>query len=318
MDNEYIKKYCSQCQTEKGHQSSKKNPNSNIENGLCKLVIGSDGLPIRCVGDWGLDKINYIERYFEMFTISMNKKPWENINYIEICSGPGVCVYRDSVFKEKYGSALTIIKNKGFDKTRVNALFIDKEETVVNALNMRINKLGVNEKAKAVIGDYTDKVNLIKIIKNNLDTYRALNMIVIDPTDCSVPFKTVEYILTQLNQVDVIINFAFGTDLTRNIVPCVKGDIKTDKYKLFLCSNDFFNRDDIKKLANENKSREILKEYYLAYENKLKNLGYNFTDNIPIKNYYSLIFATRHKLGLNFWKKAQAKDSKGQANLNFD
>lgn len=307
--------YCKECRSFLGHQDKKKNPNSNVDSSICQKIVGSDGLPIRCVGDWGLNKVNYISRYFYIFATSMREK-WEHINYIEICSGPGVCVYRTKgdIYKENDGTALSIIKSDGFKYDNVKALFIDINDTVVDTLNTRIRNLGQSHKAKAIIGDYNKSEEIIKNIKENLNMRKALNLVVIDPTDCSVPFETIKNITSQL-KADVIINFAYGTDLLRNIVKAIKAEIQTDKYKKFLGSEDFFERHDIKKLAKQNDTQKLLHLYYAEYKINFEKLNYKYNDIFTIEHFYALIFLSEHKLALKFWKAALKKDSKGQSNL---
>jgi len=288
-----INNSCKECQISLGYQDKKKNPNSNVEGSICKKIKGSDDLPIRCVGDWGLDKINYISRYFEIFAVSMREK-WKYINYIEICSGPGVCIYRtkDGAYREGYGTSLSIIKSDGFKYNNIKALFIDINPLVIDVLNKRIENLEQSDKAKAIIGDYTKSDEIIKIIKNNLNTTNSLNLVVIDPTDCSVPFETVKKILTSL-KTDIIINFAYGTDLVRNIVKAVKKEISTDKYKKFLGSDAFFENQEVIEHANKNNTTKLLNLYYKEYLKNLTNLGYKESDLLQIESYYCLIFASK-------------------------
>ena len=54
-----------------------------------------DGLVMRESGEWVLEKLHYIKRYIYMFTTSMSGKPWRNIRYIDLFSGPGKCKVRD-------------------------------------------------------------------------------------------------------------------------------------------------------------------------------------------------------------------------------
>ena len=64
------------------------------ENDLCRVVKSNlDSLSVRCVGDWAEEKIYLLYQYFGIFTKGMKNK-WTEINYIEICSGPGRCINR--------------------------------------------------------------------------------------------------------------------------------------------------------------------------------------------------------------------------------
>lgn len=288
----------------------------NIVNSLCKLVMGIDGEKIRCVGNWAYQKIYYITRYFDIFTVGMKNK-W-NINYIEICSGPGRCIYRNES-NEYDGTALSILQHEAYKHIK-NILFFDKENEVVRILNKRINNLKKN-KAKAFIADYANPSTIIDTIENcSIDLSNSLNLVVIDPTDCSVPFETIKKIKNKLVKMDLIINFAYGTDLNRNIVKLVKGELKSaeDKYISFLGSDDFINNKQCKKLAEQNKNDKLLEIYLENYKENLKKIGLRFIGTSqPIKHYYTLLFASENKRGLDFWNKITKKEYSGQKMLDL-
>lgn len=288
----------------------------NIINSLCQSVKGTDGEKIRCVGDWAYQKIYYITRYFDIFAVGMKNK-W-NINYIEICSGPGRCIYRNKP-NEYDGTALSILHHKAYK--HINCiLFFDKEKEVVDILNKRINNLN-KDKAKAFIADYNKPNTIIDIIKNsNINITNSLNLVVIDPTDCSVPFETIKKIKDKLVKIDLIINFAYGTDLKRNIVKLVKGELKSaeNKYISFLGSNNFINNIEYKKLAEQNKSDKLLKIYLENYKENLKNIGLKFIElSQPIQHYYTLLFASADEKGLEFWNKILKTEYSGQKMLDL-
>jgi len=65
------------------------------EDTLCSYLVSvADGLPIRCVGEWGYEKIYRLVQYFNIFTKGMKNKWAGRLNYIEICSGPGRNIFR--------------------------------------------------------------------------------------------------------------------------------------------------------------------------------------------------------------------------------
>ena len=82
------------------------------ENDLC-IEVNSviDGLPIRCVGEWGMQKNYLLIQYLGIFTTGMKNK-WK-LNYFEICSGPGRCIDRKGGM-EFDGTATSIVKHKAF------------------------------------------------------------------------------------------------------------------------------------------------------------------------------------------------------------
>ena len=161
------------------------------ENDLCTEANSiNDSLPIRCVGEWGMQKIYLLLQYLGIFGIGMKNK-WK-LNYIEICSGPGRCIDRKGGM-EFDGTATSIVKHKAFDHIQ-KALFFDFNKKVIDTLNKRLENLSVdNSKAQAILGDYTKPDELCATIKEQISPY-SLNLCFIDPTDCSVPFKLIEEI----------------------------------------------------------------------------------------------------------------------------
>jgi hypothetical protein len=93
------------------------------EDDICLLTLSVlDSGPVRCVGDWAYEKIHWLTRYFDIFSTGM-RDHWEGLNYIEICSGPGRCILRESG-EEVDGTALSIINSSSFAIIS-KGLFID-------------------------------------------------------------------------------------------------------------------------------------------------------------------------------------------------
>jgi len=183
----------------------------NTKEGVCnKTVSVIDKLPVRCVGEWSKEKIYRLNQYFGIFAGGM-KNQWPGLNYIEICSGPGRCIDRDNG-EEFDGTALTIVNHETFDFIK-KAVFIDNNQEVIETLNKRIDALGKSEFAMAVEGDYNN-IEQIELILSNLPQ-KCLNLVLLDPTDCSVPFSLIKVIDKSLKNTDFIMNIAFGTDLKR-------------------------------------------------------------------------------------------------------
>lgn len=286
------------------------------ENDLCIGANSSiDGLPIRCVGTWSREKIYHLVQYFGIFSNGMKNKWNGELNYIEICSGPGRCVSREDGI-EFDGTALSIVKHKEFKNIK-NALFFDFNDQVINTLSQRLGKLDIKN-AKALNGDYfhpqiiTNEIS--KIIKR-----RSLNLVFIDPTDCSVPFTLITQLKESLPNADLIINLASGTDFNRNVINAL---LKQDsysktisKYSRFLGSVDFFKESINIKLANEKNNIELRNNFRDNYKRSLEGIGYKYFDFKRIRHFYDLLFASSHKTGLTFWEKANKIHIDGQRTL---
>ena len=292
---------------------------ANEEDGLCAAVVAvSDGLPVRCVGPWAYDKIYRLVKYFGIFTQGM-KNLWSGkLNYIEICSGPGRCIVRRSR-EEIDGTPLAILNSPGFQILN-RALFIDSSQTVVDALNRRIQVVpGAGAKAQAVIGDYKDTQGvgcaLAMFPKDHL------NLVLLDPTNCDVPFETVRAIDRVLGRVDFIINVAVGTDANRNLAMAVLDPRLAgtrEKYDAFLGTPGFCTCTEVKEAAVLNDHRELRRLFTEEYKSNLARLGYCHTDIRPVQNYYYLLFASKKEQGLKFWRKACTYAPSGQKELALD
>ena len=282
-----------------------------IENELCTTTLSTlDSLPIRCVGKWAIQKIYLLVQYFGIFASGMKDKWNGEINYIEICSGPGRCVIRENGI-EFDGTALSIIKHESFKYIK-NALFFDFKEDVVSTLNKRIEILGI-WKATAFTGDYSIPTVICDNITQRISR-NSLNLVFIDPTDCSVPFTLLLKIKDILPNVDFIINLASGTDFNRNISNALLEQDKyrktISKYSKFLGTADFFNNSVNIKLAKQKRNIDLRNNFRESYTESLKNIGYEYFEYKGIEHYYDLLFATKHKTGITFWNKA--------TNINYD
>ena len=286
------------------------------ENDLCTYTCSTfDNLRLRCVGEWGKEKIYYLTRYFEIFSKGMHKKWNGKLNYIEICSGPGRCISRNNGL-EFDGTALSILKNSAFQFIE-KAIFFDFNDTIVNVLNQRIQNQNIS-KAIALKGDYNQPIEICERIEQTIDT-KSLNLVFIDPTDCSVPFSLIHNIDKRLHRTDFIINIASGTDLTRNLSNALQNQMNYRKsilkYSRFLGSTGFFQEKKNIELANRGDHEKLRNSFREAYKQSLTKIGYVFIDFHRIRHYYELIFASKHNLGLDFWKKAKKIEFDGQRRL---
>ncbi len=293
---------------------NKETRQNKTENDLCCSVKSAkDDLPVRCVGEWAEEKIYLLYQYFGIFAGGMKNK-WK-LNYIEICSGPGRCINR-STGQEFDGTAISILQHKCFEHIN-QAIFYDYNDTVVDTLNRRIQSMGLSHKAVARHGDYNDHSSIC----NELGQFSndCLNLILIDPTDCSVPFSLLESISTCMPKYDLIINVATNTDFNRNIPMAFSDSNRAEKYIRFLGDNSFFNSRHNHALC-DTKDYSTLRTYFReSYKQSLKRIGFNHFDFTPIRNFYDILFASSNSKGIEFWKKATKEiDVSGQRSLLFE
>jgi len=283
---------------------------------LCNKTISViDQLPVRCVGEWAMQKIFHLVQYFGIFSSGMKNSWGGNINYIEICSGTGRCINRTSG-EEFNGTAMCILEHECYKHLK-SAIFIDYNQRVIDTLNRRINERKIDN-AKALFGDYNDPVAICKQILKETKGI-GLNLVFIDPTDCSIPFSLLEELTKSLQHVDFIINIAIGTDVNRNIRHTIISPethkIVKEKYIQFLGNDSFYRNQFVQKFASYGNHAQLRKLFREAYINNLKGIGYKYFDFKPIENYYDLVFATSNEKGIEFWKKANAINLNGQRTL---
>lgn len=282
------------------------------ENDLCRLVSSVvDNLSVRCVGEWAEQKIYLLYQYFGIFAKGMKNK-WPEINYIEICSGPGRCINRNGGI-EIDGTALSIVKHPAFQHVH-RALFFDYSPQVVSVLNERIKSLHLVN-AKAIQADYNQSDALCAILSTECSKDRSLNLILLDPTDCSVPFDLIKHIKLTLKNVDFIINVATGTDFTRNVPMAFNDTHRAMKYEKFLDDTTFFSRSDNIKLCAQKKYDQLRNNFRETYQNSMRRIGYTYFRVTPIEHYYDILFAAGHQKAIEFWDKAQAVKFDGQRSL---
>lgn len=277
----------------------------------------TDGLPVRCVGDWSRTKIFLLAQYFGIFSTGMKGKWDGNINYIEICSGPGRCVERSSGM-EINGTSLCVLNHQAFKYLKF-AFFFDSNMDVVTTLNSRIENVKIGN-AKAYIGDYNQPDKICEIILTQVNQY-SLNLIFIDPTDCSLPFSMIESLKRRLPHVDFIVNVAVGTDFNRNILQILqKPDSYKEvmkKYRNFLGNNTFFENNRIKQLAIERDSLGLRNAFREEFINSLQRIGYQYFGQKKVKHYYDIVFASSDPKGIDFWEKATKNEYDGQRTLDL-
>ena len=276
---------------------------------LCAVTASVyDSLPVRCVGQWAEQKIYLLVQYFGIFAQGMSKK-WK-LNYVEICSGPGRCINRSDK-TEFDGTALSVIKREEF-KYINKALFFDINDRVVETLNERFANSGIT-KAKAYVGDYMSSETICSVLRQELTT-DSLNLVVIHPTDCSLPFQMIRDIKAVLPKVDVISNVAIWTDYNRNVKNTLTKPSNfskaRSKYSTFIGNDRLYDKITI------GMSDLQLRERFLSeYKASFRTEGYSYFDFKIVENFYYIFFASQSDRGIDFWNKATQYEFDGQGAL---
>lgn len=296
---------------------------SRTDNDLCRVTVSElDELPVRCVGEWAHKKIHFLVKYFGIFSKGMHNLWRGNLNYIELCSGPGRCIFRENR-QEVDGTALAILNDNHFQYIK-SATFIDINSDVVSILNDRINRMGLDSKAIAVEGDYKNYSQMKEYMQRIPEN--CLNLMLIDPTDCSLPFHTIRIIKEELKKVDLIINVPIFSDVGRNVKDAILDPNSyansLDKYSCFLGDNDYLQNGNIAEAVRSGAQLDVIRNMLLEkYKDQLRNIGYQYFGIEVVKrrgvNLYYLLFASADERGLDFWNKVTISDDLGQTSLNL-
>lgn len=284
-----------------------------------------DQLPMRSSGSWVIEKLHYVKKYIDMFTTSMHGKPWRNRRYIDLFSGPGKCVVRETG-KIILGSPLISLKTR---YPFTDYIFIDKDDTNIDALQQRCSPFEAKTNINYSIGDSNLLVkevvrDIISTDKRFIkDSWSSLNLAFLDPEGLELEWRTVEA-LASVTKMDLIIHYS-QAGLNRNLDRCFDDQAETiiDRFFGDRTWRSIFDQERKKSKKISSIHRALIDHY----KSKLVDLGYvdvhsleddyeplmkGTPTNVPL---YRLLFASKHELGHDFWSKVTQKDVYGQARL---
>jgi len=265
------------------------------------LLAKDDGLFARKSHPNARLKFNALATYLNIMNNAMKSK-WRHRWYIDLFSGPG----KDKIEEKagdsyELGSPLIALTN-GAPNTR---LFLNElKPKLHNILQQRVSASPLRDRVTLYNGDANQIVDLIcnEIRAQEKKDSSLLSVAFLDPEGFELDWTTVEK-LGQMRRMDLIITFPVGS-LSRVI-----------KRGYLDAVTRFMGTDEWKKEYDPNKpsSRWQLVE---LYRNRLSQFGYKLQrifepeharSEIMVKTstdvlIYSLIFASKHDLGIKFWK----------------
>jgi three-Cys-motif partner protein len=234
---------------------------------------------------------------------------WANkLYYVDLFSGPGRCVIRDTN-EEVDGSPLRALKCD-FAKY----FFFELDEFCAEALQKRVAAFPLEKqrKVKVTPGDCNNE------IQNAAIPTAGLGLAFIDPTGISQIFFDTIKLLAVGRKIDLIINFSEAMGIRMNLHQYKESE--KNALNRFMGSARWQQRYRQVLTSFDQACREIAQEYL---EN-LRSLGYLAFDSdlIPIKTdrnvlLYYLMFASKNPRGTDFWRKISLIDSHGQRKLGL-
>src|SRR5713226_5274917 len=114
-------------------------------------LSGSDGLTVRDSGVWAKEKLYYLERYLDIFSVGMSKKWPGKLYYVDLFAGPGKCLIRETG-EEIDGSPLIALK---FNFAKY--FFFEANKQNYRALVSRVKTRAPEKDAKVIPEDCNQK-----------------------------------------------------------------------------------------------------------------------------------------------------------------
>jgi len=278
-----------------------------------ELVREDDGLPTwEEAGLWTRDKLYFWYRYLDITTTAMVAR--ENLPggvvYVDLFAGAGVCTLRES--NERIPGSILIAAN--MTKPFVRIVGCEAAEELADACRARLAKTMVAKRCHVLTGDCNERIeDIVDLIPG-----RTLTLAFIDPKGLDARFTTIAA-LSERRKVDLVILFADAYDIPRNIEQHYRQD-PTSKLDQVLGPDSQW-RERLDQLPNPTgpNKRELFRQ---IYEGQLaRHLKYVHVRHKSIRSprgpMYTLVYASRHPLGLQFWDQALNKDSGGQPMLPF-
>lgn len=272
-------------------------------------VSEDDGLPWRDCGKWTEDKLWFWHRYLSITTSAMVGNPkWKGgLVYVDLFAGPGICRMRETGKRIPGSPLIAAHAPKRFEKI----ILVERNEAYSIACDERMRKSPAADRYKMFTGDCN---SLITSVTREIPR-GALTLAFIDPEGLHVHFETLKE-LASGRQVDFLLLFADAIDVVRNVD---QYEQESDSNLDLMLGSDSGWRDDWAQLQNRSGAnvRSLFpKIYQRQIQRHLKYTG--FREKVikgPQGPLYTLIYASKHELGLEFWDIITKKDRAGQGEL---
>jgi len=278
---------------------------------LCERVAKDDSLPVRPCGPWTENKLWFWNRYVELTTNAMvGKQRWPGgLAYVDLFCGPGICQIRETSKRVPGSPLVAALAPKPFS----TMVLVDKDPRLAQTCRARVQRCQPAGIVSVLEGDCNE---LIDEVVDQIPE-RALTLAFVDPTGLDIRFTTLER-LARHRRVDFLLYFADAIDLIRNIDRYEK--LPVSKLDQMLGAEFDWRREWT---SLENRSAENVKRLFsrLFRQQLEERAGYQGFREREIRGphgpLYSLIYASKHERGLQFWDKVTRRDRSGQREL-FD
>jgi three-Cys-motif partner protein len=245
-------------------------------------------------------------RYLSIFTKGVRTKWQGKLSYIDLFSGPGRCVIRETR-EEVEGSPLVAL-NCDF----ASYVFVDIPE-VLSTLRARLKNHPKSSRITFIEGDCNAVIEEVHMTS----PADHLTLAFIDPTGLQIRFSAIKQ-LVESRKMDLLMTIQLGMAVRMNLRSYSQSE--TAALTAYLGNNDW--RKDIEAGGSPSDATRRIQQRYLR---QLHALGCGTVKDreIEIRTdqnnllLYFMVLASRHRLGEEFWRKATQINSSGQRFLNL-
>lgn len=261
------------------------------------LLPQDDGLPARSTKEYVQYKLKSLAYYLNITNTAMYSK-WSTRYFIDLQAGSGKNKIGNDFLLGSPLIALTAPHPATHFRFNENNADLENAQS---ALQMRVEKSPIANRVEI----YNEDANIIvdKICQEINGHSGSLNIAFLDPDGLELKWSTVAK-LASIKRMDLIINFS-TSGIVRNI-----------GIENFPLLNEFFGTDQWIQVDTPNDPVKRRRAFIDFYRQRLEKFGYYIAidpdlggHDIAVTNsknsqVYSMIFASKHKLGDDFWKKA--------------
>lgn len=232
------------------------------------------------------------------------KNKWPERHYVDLFAGAGAVELRDS--NEVLKSSALIAATLPDPFTHIH--LCERDPLRLDALRLRVSSIPQPNPPRFVAGDANEQIrNLMEPIPSK----DALCVTFADPYGLHIDFDTIRHVASKRS--DLIVLLADNMDALRNWAEYYYNNPSSNldrfmgepgwREALAKSSND--------RLAGSLRDRYVQRLRTLGY----KHFGFKLVQNSRQRDIYTLVYASRHELGLRFWEQANAIDQDGQRSL---
>jgi three-Cys-motif partner protein len=260
--------------------------------------LASDGLPARLIKPHTHEKFERHRKYCTIFNRGMSTRWPDNRGYLELFAGSGLAIEGED---EADGCPLNAAKsNPPFSRMA----FVEFSGVLAGALDRRLDRIGACDRARVFCGDANDPAVLAEALAFLPNP--GLIFAFIDPEDINGSWDAVRFLAAQYprQRIDFLINLPIGSMKRNPSSKAITTVLGTEECKPRLDAGEPLGL--------------VLRE---TYAKQFRKLGFEVAEHTEIRaqvNHtpiYDLVFASRNKRGLSFWKKIQEIEPDGQRPL---